>query len=69
MTKLLFPFVTDKSGFDTGIAISHTSEQAGPCTVVCSGEGPEDQESSSFEAERQTAFLLPMGGGDLILDQ
>jgi len=39
-TNLLFPFVTNTSGFDTGLAISNTSTdpfgtaaQAGPCTL------------------------------------
>jgi len=44
VTNLLFPFVTNHSGFDTGLAISNTSEdpfgtstQAGTCTLNAYG--------------------------------
>jgi len=44
ITNLLFPFVTSKSGFDTGLAISSTSKdpigtapQSGPCTLTFFG--------------------------------
>ena len=33
-TTLLFPFVTNKAGFDTGIAITNTSEDSGSCTIT-----------------------------------
>jgi len=49
-TNLLFPFVTNQGGFDTGIAIANTSRdifadqnerlQSGRCTVNYFGEGP-----------------------------
>ena len=32
-TTLLFPFVTNQAGFDTGIAITNTSADAGSCTI------------------------------------
>jgi hypothetical protein len=45
VTNLLFPFVTNMGGFDTGMAISSTSEdpfgtspQSGPCTLYSYGE-------------------------------
>ena len=34
VTTLLFPFVTNKAGFDTGIAITNTSSDAGSCTIT-----------------------------------
>ena len=37
ITTLLFPFVTNRFGFDTGIAITNTSEDAGSCTIDFSG--------------------------------
>ena len=58
-TTLLFPFVTNKSGFDTGIAISNTSAQAGSCTISYHGEdAPDDWDSDEVAAERQTTFVL-----------
>ena len=36
-TTLLFPFVTNQQGFDTGLAISNTSKEAGSCTITYSG--------------------------------
>ena len=44
VTKLLFPFVTNQAGFDTGIAISNisddpfgTEKQEGTCTIYYYG--------------------------------
>ena len=37
ITTLLFPFVTNRFGFDTGIAITNTSAEAGSCTIDFSG--------------------------------
>ena len=36
-TTLLFPYVTNRMGFDTGLVITNTSEQDGTCTNVYSG--------------------------------
>ena len=43
-TTLLFPYVTNQYGFDTGLVITNTSEQAGSCTIEYSsaGEPPAD---------------------------
>ena len=42
-TTLLFPFVTNQSGFDTGLAITNTSEGSGSCTIEFSGpDAPDD---------------------------
>ena len=39
ITTLLFPFVTNKANFDTGMVISNTSNEAGSCTIEYSGAG------------------------------
>ena len=36
-TTLLFPFVTGKDGYTTGLAITNTSEQEGSCTASSTG--------------------------------
>ena len=42
-TTLLFPFVTNQLGFDTGLAITNTSEGSGSCTISYSGpDAPDD---------------------------
>ena len=58
-TTLLFPFVTNKAGFDTGIAITNTSEGSGSCTISYHGvDAPDDWELDEIAAERQEIFLL-----------
>ena len=58
-TTLLFPFVTNKAGFDTGIAISNTSEQAGLCSISYHGaDAPDAWDSDEIAAERHTTFLV-----------
>ena len=59
ITTLLFPFVTNKAGFDTGIAITNTSADAGPCTITYYGaDAPDEWETEDIAAERQTAFVV-----------
>ena len=42
-TTLLFPYVTTKYGYDTGLVITNTSEGSGSCTIGYSGpDAPED---------------------------
>ena len=42
-TTLLFPFVTNQMGFNTGLAITNASEGSGSCTIAYSGpDAPED---------------------------
>ena len=42
-TTLLFPFVTNQLGFNTGIAITNTSEGSGSCTISYHGaDAPDD---------------------------
>ena len=59
VTELLFPFVTNKAGFDTGIAITNTSSDAGSCTINYHGaDAPDAMETPEVAAERQTIFLV-----------
>ena len=77
VTTLLFPFVTNQSGFDTGLAISNTSEdwglsgidgQTGGCEIHYIGtdtsdETPEDDVTTEdVEAGGQVVWLLSAGG-------
>ena len=42
-TTLLFPFVTNQQGFNTGLAITNASEGTGSCTIGYSGsDAPDD---------------------------
>lgn len=74
ITTLLFPFVTNQAGFDTGIAISNTSadtfgtpNQAGPCTLFYfgttanGGAAPSPQTSVSIAAGKQLVFTVSGG--------
>lgn len=73
-TTLLFPFVTNQAGFDTGMAISNTSEdwlgtdpQRGACTIhyhgstTGGGAAPSDQTSTVLEGGEQLIFTLSGG--------
>lgn len=77
VTTLLFPFVTNQSGFDTGLVVSNTSEdwglsaiepQDGECEIHyigtdTSGEmPPNDVTDSDVEAGTQLVWLLSSGG-------
>ena len=79
-TNLLFPFVTNQAGFDTGIAISNTSmaptgftgsQQSGACTInyygqtTGGGQAPSAQTSASVPAGGQLVFTASAGGGVL----
>jgi hypothetical protein len=74
-TNLLFPFVTNQAGFDTGIAIANTSKdpfgtttQAGACTLNYYGQGagggapPSPQTSAVIAAGDTAVFTLSAGG-------
>ena len=59
VTTLLFPYVTNKAGFDTGIAITNTSSDSGSCTITHYGaDAPDPWDSDEVAAERQTTFTL-----------
>ena len=73
-TTLLFPFVTNQAGYETGIAISNTSqdsfgttENEGTCTIhyygsmMGGGAAPDAVTSNSVEAGGQLVFLLSAG--------
>jgi len=73
-TTLLFPFVTNRFGFDTGIAVSNTSEdwkgttpQRGSCMVHYIGNvgddglTPDTATSSIIEGGEQMTFTLSAG--------
>jgi hypothetical protein len=75
-TNLLFPFVTNQAGFDTGIAIANTSldpfgtkTQAGSCIVnyygntTGGGAAPAAATSPSVAAGTELVFTLSGGGG------
>lgn len=80
-TVILFPFVTNQSGFDTGLVISNTSEdwlgtgrQSGPCTIHHHGEttgggaAPADDTSSVLAAGDQLIWTLSNGNPAQELD-
>lgn len=76
VTNLLFPFVTNQAGFDTGIAISNTSRdpfetqghpQSGSCTIhyygsTPTGPAPPPQTSSVVDAGSVMSFVVSSGG-------
>jgi hypothetical protein len=76
-TTILFPFVTNQAGFDTGMAISNTSKdwlgtepQNGTCTIHYHGEttgggaAPADQTSIVINGGEQLIFTLSGGNTD-----
>ena len=53
-TTLLFPFVTNKLGFNTGLAITNASEGSGSCTLEYSGsDAPDDMTSQPIAGGAQ----------------
>jgi hypothetical protein len=74
-TNLLFPFITNQAGFDTGIAISNTSKdpfgtatQAGACSLYYYGDvngtaaTPVDTTNAAVPAGDYLVFTLNGGG-------
>ena len=58
-TTLLFPFVTNQQGFDTGVAISNTSEGSGICTISFHGpDAPDDYDAPKLDGEGHMTFLV-----------
>ena len=43
LTTLLFPFVTNQVGFDTGLVITNASPESGSCTIEYSGANAPDE--------------------------
>jgi hypothetical protein len=77
-TNLLFPFVTNQVGFDTGLVVSNTSldpfgtpTQQGPCTInyygatTGGGAAPAAKTSPVVPAGGQLVWLLSSGGGGI----
>ena len=57
VTMLTFPFVTSRSGYDTGIVVSNTADASGSCTASYSGS--EDTMSSPVvEGNSHWVFLV-----------
>ena len=58
-TTLLFPFVTNQAGFNTGLAITNASEGSGYCTIEYSGpDAPADLMSPPIAGGAQWVDLL-----------
>ncbi len=81
VTQILFPFVTNTSGFDTGLVVSNTSEdwlgtapQDGTCrihyhgTTAGNGASPPDDTSSVIQAGEQLIWLLSGGNAAQEID-
>ena len=59
ITTLLFPFVTNKAEFNTGMVISNTSEETGSCTIEYSGaKAPDDLMTAPVEGGEQWIAIL-----------
>ena len=78
VTNLLFPFVTNQAGFDTGIAVANTSRdpfgnalrsQSGVCTINYYGGTPQggaapasQRSNTAVEAGSTMTFVVSSGG-------
>ena len=61
VTSLLFPFVTNMYGYDTGIALTNTSDTDGSCTVSYSGsDAPADDSEVTVMAGMSMTFGVSM---------
>ena len=61
VSSLLFPFVTNMYGYDTGIAITNTSEEAGSCMLSFVGtEAPADDMEVMVMGESVNTFGVSM---------
>ena len=59
ITTLLYPFVTNKHMFDTGLVITNTSEETGSCTLSYSGaDAPDDMTSQPVAGGAQWVDLV-----------
>lgn len=74
-TNILYPFVSNQAGFDTGLVVSNTSSdpygtlpQRGPCTIFYygatagGGAAPATQTSSTVNEGTQLVWTLSAGG-------
>ena len=51
VTTLLFPYVVNVMGFETGLVITNTSKEAGSCTIEYSGSDAPDESSTTDPVE------------------
>ena len=77
-STILFPFVTNQSGYDTGLVVANTSmdgdgdgvDQAGTCSIAYYGEttgggdAPDADTTDSIAAGDQLIWLLSSGNSD-----
>ena len=77
-STILFPYVTNQSGFDTGLVVANTSmdgdgdgiDQAGTCSIAYYGEitgggdAPDADTTDSIPAGDQLIWLLSSGNSD-----
>ena len=65
-TTLLFPYVLNTHGFDTGLAITNASSEAGSCTIALSGSDAPSTDSISnvISAGEQLIWGLSSGNSD-----
>ena len=63
-TTLLFPYVTNQYGFDTGLVITNASEESGSCTIGYSSsdgfDAPDDMTPPDIEGGEQWINLVSM---------
>ena len=62
---LVFPFISNSSGFDTGIALINNSKVDGSCVLSWDGKVLDDEDVQSrdrkdVDAKDQTVFVLSM---------
>ena len=58
ITSMLFPFVTNIMGFETGVALTNTSEGSGYCMLQYSVGGPEEPQMVKVDAGMTKTFGL-----------
>ena len=58
-TTMVFPFLTNQQGYETGVVFSNTSGQAGRCDMTVIGEGDSrTRQTGMIPARSQYAFVL-----------
>ena len=65
VTTLLFPYVTNQYGFETGLVITNTSAEAGSCVIDFRGlDAPTGPASNVISADEQLIWSLSSGNRD-----
>ena len=58
-TTMVFPFVTNQLGYETGIVFSNTSGQSGRCDMTIIGDGvTRTRQTEVIPSRSQKAFVL-----------